>query len=243
MTDMRSDDIQDLESAVQDVSQRIIEAQEAERRRISKEIHDDLGQSLAALKMLIQSIVLPEYLDSAPTRKAYQRVIAYIDEIIEKTRDIATALRPKLIETVGITRAIKKLLAGFRKNKGLEIRAQVGNLNDLRFQGDPLNLYRIVQESLANLYHHAEATHVEVMFRRGKQSLTMVIKDNGKGFLPEKAQKDIGHAQRHGLSTMHERARLLGGELMIESSPGKGTVIRLNIPVAVKEEKDGRKTE
>lgn len=236
MTEHYSDDkLKELESKIRSFPQRIIEVQEAERKRISKEIHDDLGQSLAALKMLIQSSVLPEYLNSASNHRAYQRVIDYIDEIIEKTRDIATALRPKQIETMGMTRAIKKLLVGFRKSKGLHIKAQVGNLNDLKFEGDPLNLYRIVQEALTNLYHHAEATHVEVLFRRGKQSLTMVIKDNGKGFLPDKAKKDIGHTRRHGLSTMHERARMLGGELVIESEPGQGTLIRLNIPVGMQD--------
>ena len=227
--------IRELDEKVKSLTELIIEAEEAERRRIAKEIHDDLGQSLAALKMLIQSSVLPEYLNNASSHRAYQRVIDYIDEIIEKTRDIATALRPKVIETMGLTRAIKKMLAGFRKNKGLHIKAQVGNLNDIKFEGSPVNLYRIVQEALANLYHHAEATHVEVIFRRAKHSMTMIIKDNGKGFLPDKAVKDTGHAGRHGLSTMYERAKLLGGDLAIESSPGKGTLIRLSIPVSYKE--------
>jgi len=236
MTEKYSEDkLHELERKIQSLPKRIIEVQEAERKRISKEIHDDLGQSLATLKMLIQSSVLPEYLDQKRNRRAYQRVIDYIDEIIEKTRDIATALRPKVIETMGISRAIKKLLAGFRKNKGLHIKAQVGNLNDLVFQDDPVNLYRIVQEALTNLYHHAEATHVEVLFRRGKQSLTLTIKDNGKGFLPEEARKDIGHARKYGLSTMHERARILGGDLSLESEPGKGTLIRLNVPASYKE--------
>lgn len=236
MSEQYSEDkLRELENKIHSFPQRIIEVQELEKHRISKEIHDDLGQSLAALKMLIQSSVLPEYLENTSNNRAYQRVISYIDEIIEKTRDIATALRPKVIETMGLTRAIKKLLVGFRKYNGLHIKAQVGNLNDIQFKGARVNLYRILQEALANLYHHAEATHVEVFFRRGKQSLTMVIKDNGKGFLPDKAKKDIGHASKHGLSTMQERARLLGGDLKVESAPGKGTLIHLNIPVTFKE--------
>ncbi|MEW5895556.1 MAG: sensor histidine kinase [Candidatus Omnitrophota bacterium] len=235
MEEYSPEKIVELENKVRSLPQRIIEVQEAERHRIAKEIHDDLGQSLAALKMLIQSSVLPEYITDASNRRAYQRVVDYIDEIIEKTRDIATALRPKIIETMGLTRAIKKMLAGFRKNKGLHIKAQVGNLNDIKFESSSINLYRIVQEALANLYHHAEATSVEVLFRRGKQSLTMTIKDNGKGFFPHKASKGTGHASKHGLSTMYERARLLGGELEIESEPGKGTLIRLHIPISIKE--------
>jgi len=229
-------EILDLERMLKEIPQRIIDAQEEERRRLSKEIHDDLGQSLATLKMLIQSSVLPAYLENKAIHKAYQRVIDYIDEIIEKTREIATTLRPKVIETIGLTRAIKKLLASFRKNKGLRIRALVGNLNDVQFRAEPINLYRIVQEALTNLYHHAEATDVEVVFRRGKQSLSVVIKDNGKGFFPEAAQKDIGYRDRHGLSTMRERAKLLGGELTIESQPGQGTQIRLNIPITIKDQ-------
>lgn len=232
MTQKYSDEkIKELESKIRSLPRRIIEVQESERHRISKEIHDDLGQSLAALKMLIQSSVDPEYLNTKTNHRAYESVINYIDEIIDKTREIATALRPKVIETQGLTRAVKKLLAAFRKSKGIHIKARIGNLNPIQFQGARIHLYRILQEALANLYHHAEATHVEVLFRRGKQSLTMVIKDNGKGFLPDKAKKDIGQTGKHGLSTMHERARMLGGELKIESEPGKGTLIHLNVPV------------
>jgi len=223
--------IYELESKIRSFPLRIIEVQESERHRISQEIHDDLGQSLAALKMLIQSSVGQEYLENTKNHRAYQRVIDYIDEIIDKTREIATSLRPRVIETMGLTRAIKKLLAAFRNNKGIHIAARIGNLNRITFQGDRINLYRILQEALANLYHHAEATHVEVVFRQGRQSLTMIIKDNGKGFLPDQAIKDIGHASKHGLSTMHERARLLGGELRIKSAPGQGTQIHLNVPV------------
>lgn len=228
----------ELESKILSFPRRIIEVQESERHRISQEIHDDLGQSLAALKMLIQSSVGQEYLENTKNHRAYQRVIDYIDEIIDKTREIATSLRPRVIETMGLTRAIKKLLAAFRKNKGIHIKARIGQLNRMKFQGARINLYRILQEALANLYHHAEATHVEVIFRQGRQSLTMVIKDNGKGFLPDQAIKDIGHASKHGLSTMHERARLLGGELRIKSAPGQGTLIHLNIPVIVPETED-----
>jgi signal transduction histidine kinase len=239
MTEQYSNEkLLEIESKIRSLPQRIIEAQEAERHRIAKEIHDDLGQSLAALKMLIQSSVGPEYLENAANKQAYLRVIEYIDEVIEKTRDIASSLRPKIIDTIGLTRAIKKLLAGYRKYKGLHIKAQIGNLNDIQFHGAKVNIYRIVQEALANLYHHAEASHVEVSFRRGKQSLTMVVKDNGKGFLPDKAIREIGHTSKHGLSTMHERARMLGGELKIESEPGKGTVIHLNVPVTFQEQKE-----
>lgn len=134
MTEISPEKIKELQDKIRSLPQRIIEAQEYERHRISKEIHDELGQSLATLKMLIQSSVLPEYLETRLNRRAYDRVITYIDEIIEKSRNIATSLRPKVIETMGLTLALKKLILDFRKNKGLNIRAQVGNLDDLEFE-------------------------------------------------------------------------------------------------------------
>ncbi len=237
MTEISSEKLKELKDKIRSLPQRIIEAQEYERHRISKEIHDELGQSLATLKMLIQSSVRPEYLETRLNRRSYERVIAYIDEIIEKSRNIATSLRPKVIETMGLTLALKKLISDFRKNKRLNIRAQVGNLDDLQFHGEPVNLYRIVQESLANLQHHAEAANVEILFRRGKQGLTLIIKDDGKGFLPSDIHSDDGrHGQ--GLSTMQERARLLKGELDIQSEPGQGTTIRLYVPMTVKNEEE-----
>ncbi|HRZ40494.1 MAG TPA: sensor histidine kinase [Candidatus Omnitrophota bacterium] len=235
MTEISPEKFKELQDKIRSLPQRIIEAQEYERHRISKEIHDELGQSLATLKMLIQSSVRPEYLQTRGNRRAYDRVIHYIDEIIEKSRNIATSLRPKVIETMGLTRALKKLILDFKKNKGLNIHAQVGNLDDVQFHGEAVNLYRIVQEALANLLHHAEAANVEIMFRRNKQLLTITIKDDGKGFLPGDVHSDDGrHGQ--GLSTMQERARLLKGELDIQSEPGQGTVIRLQVPIIIRSE-------
>ncbi len=227
------DKILELENKIRSIPHRIIEAQEFERHRISKEIHDDLGQSLATLKMLIQSSVLPEYLGPPTNRKAYDRVLAYLDEIIDKTRGIATSLRPKVLETMGLTRAIKKLVFDFRKKQGLTIRAQIGDLDDLGFHGETVHLYRIIQEALANLLHHAEATEVEIICRRGRQQLAVTIVDNGKGFQPEEIGADREGFSGHGLSTMQERARLLGGTCMIESAPTRGTTIRLVVPVDV----------
>lgn len=235
MTEISPEKLKELKDKIRSLPQRIIEAQEYERHRISKEIHDELGQSLATLKMLIQSSVLPEYLETRLNRRAYDRVIKYIDEIIEKSRNIATSLRPKVIETMGLTLALKKLILDFRKNKGLNIRARVGNIDDIEFEGEPVNLYRIVQEALANLLHHAEAANVEILFQRGKQSLTIIIKDDGKGFLPKDIHCDDPR-RGQGLSTMQERARLLKGELDIQSELGQGTTIRLNVPVRVKAE-------
>ncbi|MFP4472611.1 MAG: sensor histidine kinase [Candidatus Omnitrophota bacterium] len=238
MSDQKNVSDQEYQELVEDLPRRIIRAQEEERERISKEIHDDLGQSLAALKMLVQSSVKPEYLSVPQNRRAYTRVVSYIDEIIDKSRHIATTLRPRIIETMGLTRAVKKLLVNFRKNKNVHIRARIGQLDDLEFQGGSVHLYRIVQEALANLLHHAEASHVEIICRRNKYTLSMVIRDNGKGFLPEDVVQDAGRG--NGLSTMQERARIMGGELNIESAPGHGAVIRLQVPVRQNGSKQGR---
>ncbi len=203
-------------------------AQEKERERISREIHDDLGQALATLKIFIQSSQRGFYASESHS-KVFKKTIHYLDMIIEKTRNIAASLSPPTLELLGLSSALRAMVNEFRYIKGLSIRLRSGKLDNIVFEGDRIHLYRIVQEALTNIIKHAEATEVDIVLKKLKSVLALKIVDNGKGF---ECHKDKRCLQRGlGLSTMEGRAHLLGGSFELKSEKGKGTIINVNVPV------------
>lgn len=219
-----------MEEAIQALPQQIIHAQEEEHKRISREIHDDLGQSLVTLKMLIQSyragLAAPR--DSRQER-SFRKIIRSLDGIIEKTRGLAAGLRPSSLEVLGPTTAIKALVHEFRCKKDLHLRFTCSRLDDLVFEGEVINLYRIIQEALTNIVRHAQATEAVIRLRRIKSRLKITIADNGRGLRINHRMGELPLGL--GFSTMRERARLLGGTFEIRSGPHSGTMIVVDIPV------------
>ena len=207
----------EMEHALKELPQRIIQAQELERESISREIHDDLGQSLATLKMLVQSTLPVPKVSKSSGENPHSQIVKYIDVIISKTRRLSTGLRPPTLEVLGLSTALKTLINEFALNKSLRIDYNHENLDKLFFNGDPINFYRIIQEALANVVRHARAQEVQVNMKRDKNWLTVTIQDNGIGFKGRRLQKDNKLARGIGLYTMDERARLLNGRLNIFS--------------------------
>ncbi len=224
----------EMEHALKELPQRIIQAQELERESISREIHDDLGQSLATLKMLVQSTLPVSKTDKSGGENPHPRIIKYIDVIIFKTRRLSTGLRPPTLEVLGLSTALKILVDEFSLNKNLNIIYKPADLDKLFFEGDPINFYRIIQEALANVLRHARAKKVRVNMKLNNGRLTATIQDNGIGFKGRRIHKDNKLARGIGLYTMDERAKLLNGSLNIFSKPGKGTTITLEVPVEMK---------
>jgi len=221
----------EMEEALRLVPQQIIEAQEHERTFISREIHDDLGQSLATLKILLQSTFLDVHPNLSSQKKIYEKTIACLNQIIEKTRNLASGLRPATLEVLGLSVALRILIKSFQNQRKLKVRARGGKLDDLVFEGEAINLYRIIQEALTNIVKHAEATEAEISTRKRNGWLTVTIKDNGRGFSPNEFGKMKKERKGLGLYTMEERARLLGGQLSVDSSPHQGTAIKIVVPV------------
>ncbi len=220
-----------MEEALATLPQRIIQAQESERERISREIHDDLGQSLATLKLLIQSTLQPRGQASANPQASYEKILKYLDQTIEKSRSLAAGLRPSHLEVLGLTTALRVMIDEFKGKKRLNIKCQLPALDDLHFKGESINLYRIVQEALTNIARHADATKVLIRFQKDRDRLKLEIRDNGKGFNKKNKMDPRRPIPGLGLMTMQERTRLLQGELDIRSVPGEGTVLVLNIPL------------
>lgn len=219
----------EMEVAVQALPQRIIQAQEEERARISSDIHDDLGQALATLKMKIQA-ARQRWLEMDPSvSTSCDHILNDLNDIIEKTRSLASGLRPTTLEVLGVKAALQALVDEFRIEEGLQINFSCPLMHCYGFKGEVINLYRIVQEALTNIVRHSEASEVDIIFKVTDDRLNMRIEDNGKGF--KQTGKMQACALGLGLSTMKERTQLLSGTMQIKSSPQKGTVIILDIPV------------
>lgn len=215
----------EAEEIIKQLPQRIIQAQEHESNRIARDLHDDLGQSLATLKMLIQSSWLTASDEGAVNELDQKKIIEYLNGIIEKSRNLAARLRPSSFEMFGLKAALRSMFKDIHGRQRIKITFRHCALEGLRFKAETINVFRIIQEALTNILKHAKASEVKVLISRTKQGLRIVIKDNGKGF-------DVGSLSCGlGLVTMRERANLLGGVIDIVSKPSQGTRITVDIPL------------
>jgi signal transduction histidine kinase len=208
--------------------QRGIEAQEEERRRWARELHDDTLQELAALKLFLASAATTK--DAAARAQALEQAATRIDAAVSNLRALITELRPAALDESGLQPALTALCERHRRTTGLEVEFQV----DLAWEAGreqtrlapavEATVYRIVQEALANVAKHAGAGHATVTVREDAESVEVLVRDEGNGFTVG------GTSTGFGLVGMRERVALLDGELAIESTPGGGTTVRGLLP-------------
>ncbi len=212
--------------------QKLISAQEEERRRIARELHDEATQSLAALAMSLDELAesLPE-----GRKKIRERLSALKEQVVTTfsgIRDLALELRPSALDDIGLSAAIDWCARGYLERKGLEVVVEtIGEPIRLPTHTETM-LFRIAQEALVNIVRHAEATRVAVVLTYTPASVVVRIEDDGKGFDVDAAFGQRKLQQNLGIHGMRERANLLGGELTVRSAPGQGTVLTVRIPVA-----------
>jgi PAS domain S-box-containing protein len=199
----------------------LLKAQEAERNRLSKELHDELGHSLALLKHMLRS-------DGRGRRG--EDALEMVDHIIENLRRISRDLSPSILADLGLTTAIEWIVKNFAAKHGIAAAAAIADVDALFSEDMKINLYRIVQESLANIGKHAGATRFKVVVRRSKNRVAFVIEDNGCGFSTESKPGAPPEECGMGLDIMTERARMLGAAFSIRSRPKRGTRITLVVP-------------
>ncbi len=212
-----------MEEQIKALPKRIIQAQEQECDRIARDLHDDLGQSLATLKMIIQSAWLQEGTTVNPP-KDHKKILNYLDSIIDKSRNLAMRLRPATLEALGLTTAINLMIDEINRAGKVKIAFSHNPLEKLKFESDTINVFRIVQEALTNILKYSKATKVKVSIHPVKGRLKINIEDNGCGFVLKDKSKGLG------LITMQERTSLLGGKIEIRSELNKGTSIIAEIP-------------
>jgi PAS domain S-box-containing protein len=221
-------DITELKQArdqLRRLSGSIMANQEKERTAIARELHDELGQVLTALRM--DAVWLAERLRQ-PDPKAGDRALAMcrlIDNTIDEVRGLATRLRPGVLDDLGLIDALEWYIIDFEKRTGIACVFKHGRVPNIDGIGATA-AYRIVQEALTNVTRHAGATQVKVSLQPEKGMLTLAVVDNGQGF----NLQEIAASECLGLAGMRERAGLLGGSLEIRSRPGKGTKVCFRLP-------------
>ena len=206
------------------------QVREEERIGIAREIHDELGQQLTVLKLDL-SWLDKRVMDTADekSREKMNDMLALIDTTVKTVRRISSELRPTILDDLGLITAMEWQVKEFEKRAGIKIifKTNVGEI-DL-----PVNkstsLYRIFQESLTNIARHSKASKVNASIIKGKGHIIMTIHDNGQGFDP----LIIGNKKTLGILGMKERVNILGGEYFIQSEPGKGTEIRIEVPMSI----------
>ncbi len=223
--------LRESEEQLRDLSLRLLKAQETERRRISRELHDELGGTLAVLKLRLSYIARNLQNGQIELREECEENLRYLDQMIENVYRISHDLSPHLLENLGISAALRWLINHFIKNYNVAMQSDIIDIDNLFARDDQVILYRIVQEALANIGKHAQAKNASVVVQKHNDSLSLLVEDDGKGFNPHQAFMKDGTQMGLGLRTINERARLLGGSLDLWSQEGKGTRITLSIPI------------
>lgn len=210
---------------------RVIDAQEAERARVARDLHDQIGQALTSVLIGLHLVAtsLPEGPEAAEARSRTEEVRQLVATALDEARQLAFDLRPTVLDDIGLVAAVRRLTADLSRRSGVRVELAVGELDDARRLPAEVEtvVYRVVQESLTNVARHASASVASVSISAGPQGIRASIADDGVGFeLPEGVPRSLG------LSGMAERAALAGGQVEISSVVGAGTTVVLEVPYA-----------
>ncbi|MFB0559292.1 MAG: GAF domain-containing protein [Dehalococcoidales bacterium] len=210
--------------------QQVTRAQEEERKRIARELHDDTAQELVALSRRLDSFTSNASHLSAQDLSYLEELRQQTDGILDVVRRFGQDLRPSVLDDLGLLPALEWLTSDLAQHFGIDIAIGVVG-SSRRFPPETeVTLFRIAQEALRNVWKHSEASRAWVAVEFGDDKTILTITDNGKGFeLPERIE-DLASVGKLGLAGMQERAQLIGGRLTLQSEPGKGTTVTVEVP-------------
>jgi signal transduction histidine kinase len=217
------------ERVARDTVRRVIDAQELERRRLARELHDETGQALTSILLGLKAIRAAASDDEAEHAEAELREL--VVQALQDVRSLAVELRPAALDDFGLVPALERLAVTFAERSGITASVEA-NLGEGRLPAETETaLYRLVQEALTNVVKHAAATRVNIVLTRRDGGVSAVIEDDGRGFSPDVARNDA-----LGLVGMRERIALLGGTLAVESAPSEGAALVAYLPVSASSE-------
>jgi signal transduction histidine kinase len=212
------------ERVTRDAVRRVVEAQELERKRLARELHDETGQALTSILLGLKS--LEQAIGSEEARKGVESLRALVVSTLQDVRRLAVELRPSALDDFGLGPALERLVDTHRQDASVEVDLEV-RLNGERLPSEiETALYRIVQEALTNVAKHADATRISILLMRKDEAAVLVVEDDGKGFDPGEIRPES-----LGIAGMRERVGLLGGQLRLEGAPGKGTTLAVEVPL------------
>jgi len=211
---------------LQRLSSSLVDAQEAERRAISRELHDEVGQSLGALLVDLGrlSTSLPD--DRAQVRERLDHMKSLAERTVGAVRDIALLLRPSMLDDLGLAAALEWQGREVSRRSEMEVAVQAENVPEDLPDEYKICVYRLVQEALHNAVRHSQARNARVRVSTGGNTIAVEVSDDGHGFHPDRARG-------LGILGMEERVKRLGGKLTIQSAPGQGAVLRAELPLPV----------
>jgi signal transduction histidine kinase len=212
------------ERVATDALRRVVSAQELERQRLARELHDETGQALTSILLGLKSVEDAADPDAAAAATGELREL--VVSTLHDVRRLAVELRPKALDDFGLVSALERLVETFREQTGIEVDIEP-RLGDERLPPDvETTLYRITQEALTNVVKHAQAKRVSIVLTRRDGSVSALIEDDGRGFGTDETQEN-----GLGLLGMRERIALVGGRLSVESSAGSGTTLSIEVPI------------
>ncbi len=215
--------------ARQELQTRLVTAQEEERGRISRELHDEVGQQITALMLAMKALESDISADKLPEKLRALRSTA--EQVGREIHQLASALRPVALDQLGLSRTLSGYLNSWAERSGIAVDFVAAGIDEVRLSGAiETTLYRVVQEAMNNVLKHANAKSVSVSIERRVDMVLAIVEDDGLGFDPDDTQgRDPTHI---GIAGMRERAAIAGGTLTIESSAGGGTTVRISLPLA-----------
>lgn len=221
-------EMQEMNEQLRHLAAHLQNVREEEQTRISREIHDELGQMLTAIKMDVTSADRKLKTSTDEASSSLKRVIEMVDATVKTIRRIASELRPGILDDLGLVEALEWQSSEFEKRNQIKCRFQNKGPEISIDRNVAIGLYRIFQEALTNIARHSGATEVMATMETNSNQLTLTIRDNGKGFNPE----SVKQKKSLGLVGMKERALMMKGELLMETFPGKGASVRVVVPLS-----------
>ncbi len=226
------DNLRKSEQNLRYFASKILNAQEMERKRVSRELHDDLGQGLLFLKLQLKTLEKNLAQGAALAPEDWQELLSSVNNMVEDVRRLSRDLSPAILEDLGLTAGLRRLAEEFNRLYTLGYcRASLDDIDDLFDPSQRILVFRIFQECLTNIAKHSRASQVTALVERKRNKVAFVIEDNGLGFDISQAGVREDSSQGLGLAAIEERVRMLGGLLQLRSGKGAGTRIAFTVPM------------
>lgn len=224
--------LKQAEKQIRTLSQELIKAQENERQRIAMDLHDNVAQDLATLKIGLDTLFDPHIEMPTEVGQRLLHLSRLLKDSIQNIRGLAYNLQPPELEQLGLITAISRFCDEQSTRYGIHIDLFTAGVRELTLTFDTqINIYRLVQEALTNIRKHAEASRVTIRLTASHPRLILCVEDDGKGFSVKQRLSEAISEKRMGVRSMEERVSLLGGAMKLTSTPGEGTRLRVNVPV------------
>ncbi|MGD8268847.1 MAG: PAS domain S-box protein [Desulfobacterales bacterium] len=233
------EELRESEEKLRYLSSRLLTAHENERRRISFELHDVLGQDLAVLKIKLKLVERDLLEDQKALKEACESACQHLDQMMNNVRKLSHWLSPVILEDLGLSAALDLMIRDFAEQTHIDVTHEMANIDALLSHAKQIIVYRIFQEAFVNIRKHSQATHVKVSIIKKEADVYFSIEDNGKGFDEQEVKARNWPQKGLGLIAMEERARILGGPFERTSGKGNGTRITLTCPFDAGTEKTG----